>query len=263
MPWKKTDIINHLAAAGGYHSYLEICTTKTGNDYQEIDRSKFPTCHRLMFRCPDGFSDGLAVDFAVAGLDISQCVRQIKERHHSYDVILVDPWHEYEPSYRALEAALDLVAERGMIIVHDCLPPTPKHASPDYAPGPWCGVTYKAYLDFVLTREDIAYFTIDADFGCGVIRKVGLRTDTLSALDSIGAGRVNAQDRTALIGKWTNLGDDFDASYRLLHDHKRELLNLVSVRQFLRRSGGLTVRALLRRIFRARRHRAPGGSSTT
>ena len=38
-------------------------------------------------------------------------------------------------------------------------------------PGPpWCGVTYKAFLDFVLKRG-LNYLTVDTDYGCGIITK--------------------------------------------------------------------------------------------
>ena len=50
--WDKTDIINFLAGLDGYTSYLEICTPTTGNLYGKIDRTRFTTCHRLMYRTP-------------------------------------------------------------------------------------------------------------------------------------------------------------------------------------------------------------------
>ena len=58
--WNKAHLINHLAEVHGYRHYLELCTYSSGRRYDEIDRAKFLTCSRLMYRCPDGFDDGLA-----------------------------------------------------------------------------------------------------------------------------------------------------------------------------------------------------------
>jgi hypothetical protein len=59
----------------------------------------------------------------------------------------------------------------GVLVVHDCSPMTESIASPTFAHGKWCGVSYRSYLDFVLTRDDLGYCTVDIDFGCGIIFK--------------------------------------------------------------------------------------------
>jgi len=200
-----------------------------------------------MYRCPDDFFDGMPIDFRIAGADISECVRQLKAQQHRYGVILVDPFHEYNSSYRDIEAALDLVAEHGTIIVHDCLPPTEEYASPTYVPGNWCGLTYKAYLDLVLSRDDITYQTVDVDYGCGIIRKRGfdgggMFRPTMSQIaerlfsavierPARGGGKI---DRDALVTEWKGIGNEFRLAFRFLHKNKRALLNLVSVPQFRR-----------------------------
>jgi hypothetical protein len=218
----KTDIINRLAEFYVRPRYLEICTTITGNCYRDIDRAKFATCDRLMYRCPDDFSDGLAIDFRTQGLEIGGLVGEIKARSLRYEVILVDPWHEYETSRQALEAALDLVAEDGTIVVHDCLPPTAQLASPRYEGGVWNGLTYRAYLDLVLARDDLDYVTVDTDFGCGIIRKVPRRDGP----------------RAALLRQWAGLGGDGEAAYRFFWTHRKALLRLMSVRRFWRTQAG-------------------------
>jgi len=236
--WTKTDIINRLGQLKGYRRYLEICTTVTGNFYRKIDRSIFTTCHRLMFRCPGDFDDGMPIDFRVEGCDIAACVRRIKAQEAPYDAILVDPWHEYETSRAALEAALDLIDEHGAIVVHDCLPPTPRHAAPHAVDGDWCGVTYRGSLDLVLSRRDVDHLTIDTDFGCGVIRSRG-EPRSMPMPPRFGAARLLARmlgrDRhAALVEQWLAFGEDYDAAFRFLHAHKKALLNLVPARQFWR-----------------------------
>src|SRR4051794_13755582 len=102
MTWIKTDIINHLAEVRGYRRYLEICTPLTGNEFARIDRPRFDICHRLMYRCPEDFTDDMPIEFRAAELDISGCLQDSRLQGAEYDIILVDSWHEYEPSYRDL-----------------------------------------------------------------------------------------------------------------------------------------------------------------
>ena len=72
-----------------------------------------------MYRCPSGYADELPIDFRSVGLDISDCVRVIRERGYRYDIILVDPLQEHGASMRDLTEALGLLADRGTIVVHD------------------------------------------------------------------------------------------------------------------------------------------------
>jgi hypothetical protein len=199
---------------------LEICTATTGNEFAKIDQSKFDVCHRLMYRCPEGFTDGLNIDFRAADLESGQCVADIQRSNLSYDIILVDPWHEYEPSYRDMKDALRLLTDKGTIVVHDCLPPTEQISSPTWVPGPWCGVTFMAYVDFVTQNDGVEYRTIDTDYGCGLIQKCpGARNNTASL---------------PLVQSWRKLSSDPKAAFQFLQDNKESLLHLVSVDEFLR-----------------------------
>jgi hypothetical protein len=219
----KADLINHLAAVHGYRRYLELCSSTTGFQFAQIDRSKLD-CHRLMYRCPDQFSDGLEIDFRSSDLDITECLREIGQRQLCYDVMLVDPFHEYEASLRDIAAAFDLVVPGGTIVVHDCLPPSEDLAVSQFIAGPWCGVTYKAYLDFVTARDDLAYYTVDTDFGCGVIRK--LSGDLHSPMPPA------TPEHRDLIERWQRMGNDFEAAFRFFQQNQRSLLKLRTIDEF-------------------------------
>jgi hypothetical protein len=136
-----------------------------------------------MYRCPDDFDDGMGIDFRSVDLEIAGCIKQIGQLR--FDVILLDAHHAYETSLRDLTFARDLLTDHGTIVVHDCDPPSEKVARPDFIVTSWAGVTYKAYLDFVMKCNDLAYFTIDTDWGCGIIRKK-------SALTKVPASRGNS-----------------------------------------------------------------------
>jgi hypothetical protein len=232
MNYTKVDLINELSAIHGHRKYLEICTPTTGNMYSAIDRARYSTCHRLMYSCPSGFNNGLPIDFRSSNLDISECVKAVRARELKYDVILVDSFHEYEPSARDLREAVNLLNPAGTIIVHDCFPRDATIAAPECIDGAWCGVTYKAYLDFVLARQDMIFCTVDTDYGCGVIR----RNVSLSTFQRIArhALRMIARDnRGDVVRQWMDAGKDYDAAFNQLQAHAKPLLNLVSADEFL------------------------------
>jgi hypothetical protein len=237
----KMEIIGLLATKYGFRRYLELCTPTTGNYYGSLDRLVLSTAHRLMYNCPTDFEDGSVVDFRSESLDISQCLAEISGKGLRYDIILVDPFHEYDASYRDLKEAFDLIDKGGMLVVHDCLPPNAAVATPKFKPGSWCGVTYKAYLDFVCARRDLVYFTVDADFGCGLIRKLDRRSRWSKFLRNINVffsdfdsqWRIERRQRSSLWREWREIKNDFERAFRFFDEHKKKLLNLVSPEEFL------------------------------
>ena len=126
-------LINYLAEIRGYRHYLEVCTPTSGGRYAEIDRSKFATCVRLMYQCPESHvpADGLTIDYRTAGLDISECLIKNARRRPRVDIALIDSFHEYEPSLRDLMEGFRLISEGGTLVVHDCLPREPNSLSPN------------------------------------------------------------------------------------------------------------------------------------
>jgi hypothetical protein len=213
--WDKTDIIRFLSAHHGYRSYLEICTPTTGNLFAKIRQADFAICHRLMYRCSEDFDDGHPIDFRTPDFDTGELIAARQASDHRYDVILVDSFHLYDTSYRDIADALSLLSDHGTIVVHDCLPTSEDLVSSDFRPGFWCGVTFVAYVDFVHAVGGIAHATVDADFGCGIIRR-------------------SARQAPPLPPGWNVARTDALAAYRFLREHPAALLNLMSVDDFCR-----------------------------
>jgi hypothetical protein len=224
----KVDVVKHLARANGYTRYIEIATTTTGCRFADAQAFGFETCLRLLYQCPETFEDGNPVDFRSPDLDISSCLTSLADRSLVFDIVFVDPHHTYECSARDLSAAFALVRDGGAIVVHDCDPPSPEMAAPDFHVGPWCGVTYKAYLDFVLTHHQIEYCTVDADFGCGVIIRRASGDDARVKP----ACRAPGSHREQLESAWHALGNDFAGAYAFFERHRAVLLQLLSVEAF-------------------------------
>lgn len=108
------------------------------------------------------------------------------------------------------------------MVVHDCSPPRRELTGP-FRPGAWMGLTYCAYIDFVLSHPDLVYYTVEIDCGCGVIRKVTqprVQSATTRPPDQI--SRLWHLQRT-------QQQDMFD----FFHQHRHALLNLISVKEFL------------------------------
>lgn len=219
-PASKMEIVGLLAARHGFTRYLELCTATTGWHYAALDRRVLTSAHRLMYNCPAQFDDGHPIDFRSESFDISECIAEIRRRRMRFDIILVDPWHEFHTSSRDLNVAFDLIDDGGILVVHDCVPPDISVATPHFIPGSWCGVTYKAFLYFVSIRRALDYHTVDIDYGCGVIRKRGRR-------------RSYDLEQFSLWQQWLETENDHEQSFRFFDTHKKALLNLVGPDEFL------------------------------
>jgi hypothetical protein len=236
--WNKTHIIHRLARARGYRRYLEICTPITGGRYAEIDPSQFGSCRRLMYRCASDFHDGLPVDYRSADNAIDACLDKMRRDGAGFDIALVDSWHLYATSWRDLDAAFRRLEDGGTLVVHDCLPTSAEIATPEPVPGAWCGVSYQAYVDFV-GRDDLEFYTVDIDYGCGVIRK---RTKPWArrVMDALAFRRpasapAEQPDRTRVLAEWREKASDHAARFSLLQAHTQTLLHLISLEEFLAR----------------------------
>jgi hypothetical protein len=230
--WTKMDLINELAAIHGYRSYLEICTPTTDTLYGDLDRGRYSLSHRLMYRWRDQFDDGMAIDFRSSSLDSGEGASAIRASGNTYDVILVDPFHEYEASAQDLREACKLIKPTGTIVVHDCNPEEEALVTPQYRDGSWCGLTYKAYLDMMLESVRLQSCTVDTDHGCAIIRRRPLMS-RLRLIASRALGPIGGGNRSRLLREWRRVGKDDAAAFRLLKAQTKSLLNLVTVEEFL------------------------------
>lgn len=232
MNCTKADLINMLGAVHRYRSYLELCTGTTGHLFAKVDRNIYTTCDRLMYRCHKDFDDGLPVTYRCEGEDIRNVVDSIRSTGQRYDAILVDPHHTYDISQRDIRAALSLLSARGTIVVHDCFPLEREIATPDFIPGSWCGVTYKAYLDVVCSDPGLVYCTVDTDYGCGIIRF----EKTLPILQRLKRRLPMLSDMTeqdaVIRRRWSSIKSDYDEAFTFLHENAVSLLQLVKPDEF-------------------------------
>jgi hypothetical protein len=119
----------------------------------------------------------------------------------------------------------EALADGGVLVVHDCLPVSELAASPNRVEGDWNGLTYKAYLDFVLARDDLDYCTVDVDYGCGII----IKNRTLDFLPDRSLSVFGSE----LPSYWRSIRDDDKNLFPLFMRNHKELLRLVSAKTFI------------------------------
>jgi Methyltransferase domain len=229
--FNKTDLIHLISKRLKLRNYLELCTPTAGRRYGEIDRTRFRTARRLMYTCPTHFDDGLPIHYKIADLDIEDAVTELKLSAHKVDICLVDALHTYDYTTRDLTCAYEIIPDGGVLVVHDCSPMTEAESSPIPTPYAWCGESYRSYLDFVLTRDDLDYCTVDIDYGCGLIFKN--RT-----VDMVGPVEPK------LVAEWFDIHNDDQLAFRFFSKNRAKLLRLISGRNFVRRFSSSIVHPL-------------------
>lgn len=222
---EKYEIINALGRARTDPRYLEICTPTTGMRFTKVDPAIFPVRHRLLYRCPPIHHDGLEITFRTANEtshDLTRALQAADLATNGYDVIFVDPFHTYFAGITDLMGALCLLRPGGVLVVHDCNPDDPATVAPDFRPGTWCGVTYQAFIDFVLATEPAGYYVIDSDYGCAVVHT------SASDLPDLPTARPTRRQ----VFEWTVVRETPDAAYAHFARNRRTLLNLVTPADF-------------------------------
>lgn len=98
-----------------------------------------------------------------------------------YDVIFLNGYHSYQTAYSAIEQAIKLLAEDGVVVIHNCRPtnevvglPKSRYAAVDPKVradngGAWTGDVWKAIVRLRIDRADVSVVTLDCDWGCALI----------------------------------------------------------------------------------------------
>lgn len=162
---KRTEILNLLIEKNKYESYLEIglaghdnyphikCKSKTGVD-------PAPTSYRddtTKIMTSDAFFDQL-------------------DKNQKFDIIFIDGLHLEDQVDKDISNSLMHLSDNGVIIMHDCNPPTRHHARESQfevtpAGRQWYGTVWRSFVKLRSSLEGYDLCVIDTDCGCGFIRK--------------------------------------------------------------------------------------------
>lgn len=159
------DVINSFITERGFHSFLEIGTDK-GLSLRNVHAKRIVS---------------VDPDMNTPATHHMTSDQYFAEHSDKFDIIFIDGLHECHQAYRDIHYALrDHLNRNGIIVIHDCLPTT-KHMQEHHTTSQnyeWTGDVWKA---FVRSRAELPYemYTIDTDYGCGIIdTSVRKATDT-------------------------------------------------------------------------------------
>lgn len=104
-------------------------------------------------------------------IDSSDLEKTLNSFNKKFDLICIDPFHEFTYSKRDLDLSYSFLENDGIILSHDCYPITQIMANPTFIEGSWCGETYLAYVKFAYEHPELFYGIINIDTGIGIISK--------------------------------------------------------------------------------------------
>ena len=122
----------------------------------------------------------------------------------TFDIIFVDGLHLEEQSTKDVMNSLQVLNEGGSIIIHDCLP----HCE-EFTQVQWNGTVFRTLVELRCTRPDLSVTVVDTDCGCGILQR----------------GKQEA---------YTATSPEIAKTYNYYAQHKKELMNVISVEEFMR-----------------------------
>ena len=153
---KRTDIINTFIQKYGYKSYLEVGTQDPTSNFDKINVE-----HKVSI---DPFPRGEVTFVGTSDEYFESIADDVK-----YDIIFIDGLHHSEQVDIDIENSLKQTNNNGIVILHDCNPPTLEHTLIPRVQPQWNGDVYKSILKFRKNNKNHEYFTVDCDWGVGVI----------------------------------------------------------------------------------------------
>src|ERR1041385_5660253 len=167
MHGHRWEILNHFILKNNYKSFLEIgyykgwnfdsvnCESKTAVDpnpcktpEQELYTGGYVVNEKGKF--PLKYSDGvvkMTSDEYFANISLDK----------KWDIIFIDGLHEAKQVTRDIENSLKHLNEGGVIVLHDCNPPTYEHTTTGDCGGNWNGDVYKAIIKFRMRYPNVCY----------------------------------------------------------------------------------------------------------
>lgn len=158
------DLLNRIADQIGARWYLEI-GVQAGHAFSRIEvENKVgvdpdPRSAATVHLPSDSYFDRLDSGRDSIGIDGSAPL---------FDLVFVDGLHHREQVVRDVLNAQRYLAPGGVIVMHDCDPPTRAAGGREMCSGVWCGDVWRGWIDLrqMLQRE---MFVVDTDLGLGVI----------------------------------------------------------------------------------------------
>ena len=147
----RLDLIKHVIKKNDYKNYLEIgCHNNEVFDKIEIEK--------------------IGVDPISGGNYKGTSDKFFKNNLKKFDCIFIDGLHEYSQVRKDILNSIEILNKDGIIILHDCLPPSISHQRVPRTRYTWNGDVWKAIVE-ARTWEHVDTYTVTSDQGLGLIKK--------------------------------------------------------------------------------------------
>ena len=147
----RIDLIKYVIKKKDYKNYLEIGC----HDNEVFDKIKIKK---------------IGVDPVSGGNYKGTSEKFFKENRKKFDCIFIDGLHEYSQVKRDILNSIEILNKDGIIILHDCLPPSISHHRIPRTRYNWNGDVWKAIVE-ARTWEHVDTYTVMSDQGLGLIKK--------------------------------------------------------------------------------------------
>ncbi len=196
----RTDILNYLVEKYKYTTYLEIgVRNPTSGNFNNIKiKNKLGVD-------PNPITNQKNIFVGTSDLFFMK-------NKSTFDLIFIDGLHLENQVDKDIMNSLNCLNEGGMILLHDCNPPTEMHQRENYCVDgkypAWNGTVWKSFAKLRMTRPDLTMYVIDTDWGVGVIKK--------GSQELFPSENINIDE----------------LKYELLENNREELLHLIPVGKY-------------------------------
>jgi hypothetical protein len=195
----RSDIINSLIKKHDYRSYLEIgVNTPSQPGYNWVN---------IKVDIKHGVDPEVDTTYKMTSDEFFE-----KHISQKYDFIFVDGLHIFDQCYKDIVNSLHYLNDNGTIMAHDTNPLSEITQRPERVTDIWHGDVWKAIVKLRLINENVEIYTVDTDEGCSIIKK----------------GKQN------LLKLKENFKEKDIYHYDVLNAHRKKLLNLISVEEFVK-----------------------------
>lgn len=202
----RTSIINHLIEIYNFSTYLEIGVRDFRNLNKVLCEEKFGVDPNPSIKRYEKLST--TKKYRNLSIMTSDAFFEKLEKDYKFDLVFIDGLHlEYQVD-KDIRNSLNHLTNNGIIVMHDCCPPSEFHQRENFAVEgefpPWNGTVWKSFAKLRMHRQNLEMYVVNTDWGVGIIRRGSQCTFR-----------------------------DIELNYKSLEDNRTELLNLISVDEFL------------------------------
>ena len=195
---RRWHIINHLIQVRGYKKYLELGSIGRMDNREHNFR-------QIEVADKTGIDRKGSPQYKMTTDEFFRQLPSVTK----YDIVFVDAQHIKAFVDRDIANALEHLEPGGVVVVHDCNPLDSRATVQTIVEG-WNGDVWKSIVELRCTRNHLEIYTVDVDWGCGVIQR-------------------GWQDMYSEVPLCVCLTWDY------FRQHKKALLNLISTKEFFRR----------------------------